>query len=108
MNLKINTVTDTVNATSETVEYKIQIASSKNKLTTKSYNFKGLKGVQRVQVGKFYKYYYGISSDFKQVKKALKVAKTKGYSSAFIVAFKNGEKISVRPNVGYWAKSCLA
>ncbi|WP_299051566.1 N-acetylmuramoyl-L-alanine amidase [uncultured Polaribacter sp.] len=98
-NLKLNTVVDTgIDTTikkANTIAYKVQIASSKNKIPTKSYNFKGLQNIQRVQVGKYYKYYYDISPDFKEIKKSLKLAKKKGYVSAFIVAFKNGEKISV-------------
>ena len=73
--------------------FKIQIASSKKRIRTKSYNFKGLKNVERVKVGKYYKYYYGHSSDYQETKKAFAKAKKKGYSSAFIVAFKNGEKV---------------
>lgn len=77
------------------VEFKVQIASSKRKIATKSYNFKGLKRVERVRVNTFYKYYYGKTSDYNKAKSLLKTAKRKGYASAFIAAFKNGEKISV-------------
>ncbi|MEE9407931.1 MAG: N-acetylmuramoyl-L-alanine amidase [Polaribacter sp.] len=96
-NLKLNTVVDTVTKQSvvDAIEYKIQIASGKNKLATKSYNFKGLKDIERVKVSAFYKYYYGGTSNYEEIKKSLKKAKTKGYRSAFIVAFKNGDKISV-------------
>ena len=76
--------------------FKIQIASSKKKITTRSYNFKGLKNIERVKVGRYYKYYYGITSNYQEVRSALKKAKKKGYSSAFIAAFKNGEKISLK------------
>lgn len=51
--------------------------------------------MQVVKVGDFYKYYYSNTSEYKKVLKALKIAKQKGYSTAFIVAFKRGEKISV-------------
>jgi N-acetylmuramoyl-L-alanine amidase len=97
-NLKLNTVTNTEVDGREVkaIEYKIQIASGKNKIATKSYNFKGLKQVERIPVGHFYKYYYGNTSDYNDVTKSLKIAKSKGYSSAFIVAYKNGEKISVQ------------
>ena len=96
-NLKLNTVDASFSAEKpiESVEYKIQISSGKNKIVTKSYNFKGLKGVQRVAIGKYYKYYYGLTSNYKTVKKSLKTAKNKGFTSAFIVAFYKGEKISV-------------
>ncbi|MCI2227725.1 N-acetylmuramoyl-L-alanine amidase [Polaribacter sp. MSW13] len=96
-NLKMNTVIENVveGKKIDKVEFKIQIASGKNKIATKSYNFKGLKNIERVKVGAFYKYYYGNTSQYKDVSKSLKKAKQKGYKSAFIVAFKNGEKISV-------------
>jgi N-acetylmuramoyl-L-alanine amidase len=81
--------------TKEDVLFKIQIASSKKKIRTKSYNFKGLKNVERVKVGKYYKYYYGHSSDYQETKRALAKAKKKGYKSAFIAAFLNGEKVSL-------------
>ncbi|MFK8059222.1 MAG: N-acetylmuramoyl-L-alanine amidase [Polaribacter sp.] len=97
-NLKLNTVVDKVvnNMVINDVEFKIQLASGKNKIATKSYNFKGLKSVERVKIGSFYKYYYGNTSDYNLVKKSLKTAKSKGYTSAFIVAIKNGAKISVK------------
>jgi N-acetylmuramoyl-L-alanine amidase len=47
-------------------------------------------------VGDFYKYYYGKNISFKVVKEALKKAKSKGYKTAFIKAFKNGKKIAVQ------------
>lgn len=100
-NLKLNTITN-VDVESDAVtftEFKIQIASGKNKIPTKSYNFKGLKQVQRVSVGEYYKYYFGNTSDYEQIKKSLKIAKSKGYTSAFIVAFKNGKKISLQEAV---------
>jgi N-acetylmuramoyl-L-alanine amidase len=98
--LKLNTVSviDDLaieNRTTE-IEYKIQIASSKNKIPTKSYNFRGLKNVERVAVGSFFKYYYGGSAVLEKAKKALKLAKKKGYKTAYIVAFKSGERISLR------------
>jgi len=79
-----------------TILFKIQISSSKRKIATKSYNFKGLKNVERVKVQSYYKYYYGKSSNYKSIQSLLKRVKKKGYRSAFIAAFKNGDKISVR------------
>ena len=80
----------------EEVFYKIQISSSKRKIATKTYNFKGLKNVERVKVQSYYKYYYGKTSNYKNIQSLLKRVKKKGYKSAFIAAFKNGEKISVK------------
>ena len=82
--------------TNSSIEFKVQIASGGNKLATKSYNFKGLKNVERIKIGKLYKYYYGNTSEYNTVKEALKKAKSKGYKTAYIVAFKNGNRISVK------------
>lgn len=106
--LKLNTVSQTntrvvapvntdktIKATSN-ITFKVQIASSKKNIETKSYNFKRLKNVERVKVGAYYKYYYGNTSDYSKIKTFLNEAKKVGYRSAFITAFKNGEKISVK------------
>jgi N-acetylmuramoyl-L-alanine amidase len=77
------------------IEFKVQIASGSNKIETKSYNFNGLSNVERVKVGGVYKYYIGNTNDYNEIKKIHQLAKSKGYSSAFIVAFENGKKISV-------------
>lgn len=79
--------------------FKIQLASSRRRISTRSYNFKGLKKVERVKVASYYKYYYGKTTSYKNIKILLKRVKKKGYKSAFIAAFKNGEKISVREAV---------
>ncbi len=77
------------------VDFRVQIASGKKKLETKSYNFKGLKGVDRGKVGGFYKYYYGKSSDYDQIVKMQTEARNAGYTTAFVVAFKDEERIKV-------------
>ena len=77
------------------IVFKVQIASGANKLETKPYNFKGLNNVERAQIDGVYKYYLGSTSDYSEIKKMHELAKSKGYSSAFIVAFENGKKISV-------------
>jgi len=77
------------------VLFKVQIASGRNKIALKSYNFKGLKNVERIKTGSTYKYYYSISSDYNTTKKGLFLAKSKGYTTAFIIAFKDGERIAL-------------
>ncbi|MCF6168026.1 N-acetylmuramoyl-L-alanine amidase [Lutibacter sp.] len=77
------------------VVFKVQIASGSRKLETKPYNFKGLKDIERVKVGKTYKYYLGLTQSYSKIKELQKLAKSKGFRTAFIVAFKNGKKIPV-------------
>ncbi len=76
------------------ITYKVQIAFGR-KMSTKSYNFKGLKGIERKKSGKYYRYYYKSTSDYDTAKKNLEIAKKKGYKSAFIVGFKNGKKVKL-------------
>ena len=79
----------------ENVAFKVQIASGSRKLETKSYNFKGLKNVERDKVGRSYKYYLGNTSNYNSIQETLRVAKSKGFPSAFIVAFIDGQKVDV-------------
>ncbi|TXD46565.1 N-acetylmuramoyl-L-alanine amidase [Polaribacter sp. IC073] len=97
-NLKLNTVIAEVTTKSvvNEIEFKVQVASGRNKIATKSYNFKGLQNIERVPVGSYYKYYYGNTSSFSSAVSARKRAQSKGYKTAFIVALKNGKKISVQ------------
>lgn len=77
------------------ITFKIQIAASSRKLDTKPYNFKGLSAISREQKSGLYKYYYGETSDYNRAKLLKDEAKLKGYSSCFMVAFKNGKRISI-------------
>ncbi len=74
------------------VIFKVQLAASKKKIETKPYNFNGLKDVKRTKEKGLFKYFYGATSDFNEIKLLKKYAREKGYTSAFIVAFKNGKK----------------
>ena len=104
--LTLNTVTSTVKEPKispvkeikvnyKKVKFKVQIAAGATKLETKSYNFNGLKNVERFKIGKLYKYYIGKTSDYAEIRKLQKLARSKGYTSSFIVAFKNGKKIAI-------------
>ncbi|WP_396600934.1 N-acetylmuramoyl-L-alanine amidase [Algibacter sp. R77976] len=75
--------------------FKVQIAASSKALETKPYNFKGLRTISRSKAGSLYKYFYGNTSDYEQIKQLNKEAKSKGYNSSFIVAFKDGKKIAL-------------
>lgn len=78
------------------VTFKVQIAASSKALEPKPYNFKGLKNIIRIKNGNMYKYLYGNTSNYDEVKKLKGEAEEKGYTSCFIVAYKNGEKIALQ------------
>lgn len=77
------------------VTFKVQLAASSSKLETKPYNFKGLKEISRAQENNLYKYYYGETSDYNKIELMKAFAQEKGYSSCFVVAFKNGEQLKL-------------
>lgn len=75
--------------------FKVQIAASSKALETKPYNFKGLNNISRTKENNLYKYYYGETSNYDAVKKLEAEAKTAGFKTGYIVAFKDGKKISL-------------
>ncbi|MFV0539812.1 MAG: N-acetylmuramoyl-L-alanine amidase [Aestuariibaculum sp.] len=77
------------------VTFKVQIAASSKSLETKPYNFKGLSTISKTKEGNLYKYFYGNTSNYTEIKKLQNKAKQKGYSSCYIVAFKGGKRISL-------------
>jgi len=76
--------------------FKVQLSSSTKKIELKPSNFKGLAAISMVSEGKFFKYMYGETANYNDAKRLLEEAKSKGYDSAYLIAFKNGEKISVQ------------
>ena len=81
--------------TRQGVKFMVQIAASSKEVAATPANFKGLKSIKVVKEGSNYKYYYNETSDINRARKALEEAKNKGYSSAFLVAYKNGKKVSI-------------
>ena len=77
------------------ITFRIQLAATGKKLDPQSKNFKGLRGVERMKEGKLFKYYYGATSSYVQIKEMHEVAKEKGFSTSYIVAFRDNTKISV-------------
>lgn len=77
------------------VVYKVQIAAGSRNLDLKPYNFKGLRGVSVESYGNGYKYFYGNTPNYEEAKQYQKEAKDKGYSSCFIVAYKDGKQVKI-------------
>ena len=78
------------------VVFKVQFAASSKKMDFVPSNFNGLNNIDVESNGTVYKYSYGQTSDYSEAKKNLAEAKSKGYNSAFLIAFKNGKSISVK------------
>lgn len=77
------------------ITFMVQLAASGNNIATKSYNFKGLRDITKTKEGKLYKYYYGATSNYTEINQKLEQAKASGFTTAYIVSFKNGIKTPV-------------
>lgn len=75
------------------VIYKIQILTAPRRLPAGSKRLKGYKGVDYYVEKGVYKYTYGASSDFNAIRK-LRRQLLKDFKDAFIVAFRDGEKVT--------------
>lgn len=76
----------------EGITFRIQLAATSRKLDPKAKEFKGLTEIERVKEEKLFKYYYGSTSDYNKIQVMRTYAQQKGFSSAYIVAFRNGVK----------------
>ncbi|MCW8981178.1 MAG: N-acetylmuramoyl-L-alanine amidase [Altibacter sp.] len=77
------------------VTFKVQLAASSKKIDTKASNFKGLKDISRDKEDGLFKYYYGETSDYHKIELMKAFAREKGYSSCYVVAFKDGKKVKL-------------
>ena len=75
--------------------FTVQIVSSAEKISSDSPRFKGLSVYEYFQ-DNLYKYYNGVFvKDLEGAKKHKITMQEKGFSSAFVIAFSNGERISI-------------
>ena len=78
------------------VSFKVQLSASGKKLDLVPSNFRGLSNISMSSDGSLYKYMYGETTNYDEAKRLLSEAKAKGFASAFLIAFKNGKKVSVQ------------
>lgn len=78
------------------VVFKVQIAASGTDMALEPSNFKGLSNVTKDASSSVIKYFYGSAASYADAKGLLATAKEKGYTSAFVVAFKDGKKIPLQ------------
>lgn len=89
-----NTPAPTASSSQDAI-FKVQIAASGKTLELVPSNFNGLKNLSKDASSSVIKYFYGETTDYNEAKKLLAEAKAKGYSSAFIVPFKDGKRIKI-------------
>lgn len=76
--------------------FKVQLSASGRKLELVPSNFNGLSNISMSSEGTLYKYMYGETSNYEEAKRLLLEAKSKGFSTAFLIAFQNGKKVSIQ------------
>jgi hypothetical protein len=96
--IKINSKVDNTNLDSieQEIIFKVQIISSDTFLAINSKKLKGLKNVWEYKDGGLYKYTVGNEKDLKSASVLQSEFRRKGFVGAFVVAFKNGKRISIR------------
>jgi len=75
------------------IVYGVQLLSGKVKLKPTDKAFKGLENITYYKSNSFYKYVYNKVPDYDTALKMKDKARSKGFKTAFIVAFKNGKRI---------------
>lgn len=85
-----------VTSATQGVNFKVQIAASSRDLEPVPVNFNGLDDVSKEKSTSVYKYYYGSTGNYDRARELQQIAISKGYDSAFVVAFHNGKKITVQ------------
>jgi N-acetylmuramoyl-L-alanine amidase len=74
--------------------FTVQIATSPTDIGTGNARFKGIKDVGMYQQNGLFKYTAGKSKDYQEALKLLSELKKRGFRDAFIIAFRDGERIT--------------
>lgn len=84
------------NEVAKSIVFKIQLMASSKNVALNPSNFKGLFNLSQEPYKNLYRYMYGETRSFREAKMMQTQAKEKGYSSAYIVAYKLGERIPIQ------------
>ena len=85
------------------ITFKIQILTASKPLAKNDKRLKGLKDVDYYKEGGIYKYTYGAAADYNKVLRTKRTI-TAQFKDAFIVAFRNGEKMNVNEAIAEFKK----
>jgi N-acetylmuramoyl-L-alanine amidase len=88
------TKTDGHGIPADQVVFRIQVASTRNKVSPDASSFKGYRDINMVQDGRWYKYMVGFETGYKEaLDRCLQVKED--FPDAFVVALKNGKLIPI-------------
>ncbi len=83
------------------IEFRVQILASSREIPLNSGNFNGLSTITKEPYKNLYRYMYGQTSSYEQAKMLKSNADLKGYTTSFIVAYKEGSRIPMREAMKY-------
>lgn len=86
------------------IVFKVQFLTASRPLAKNDKRLKGLQNVEYYKEGGIYKYTYGASPDYNKVVRARRDILGK-FKDAFIIAFKNGEKMNVQTAISEFKKN---
>lgn len=97
-------ITPLMGAASQTPIFKIQILTGRTRIKTTDRQFKGLADVDCYEEGGLFKYTVGASADYNAIARQRREILDK-FPEAFIIAFKNGQKMNVNEAISEFKKN---
>lgn len=85
----------------DAIVFKVQLMASSHDLPLQSESFKGLNTLSKEPYNKLFRYMYGNTHSYFQAKLFKSNADAKGYTSSYIVAYKDGKRISLSEAANY-------
>ena len=83
------------------ITFKVQILASSKQIPLNSGNFNGLSTISKEPYKNLFRYMYGRTNSYNQAKLLKSNADMKGYTTSFIVAYKDGVRIPVQEAMKY-------
>lgn len=90
---EVKVVNDEVDKTSGEIYYRVQFLALKTKIDINTQYYKHLDGYEVVYEEGYYKYLIGLTNNLKAINDMCLDIKRMGHKTAFVVAYKNGERI---------------
>ncbi|QCX02306.1 N-acetylmuramoyl-L-alanine amidase [Aggregatimonas sangjinii] len=83
------------------ISFKVQVLASSKNIPLKAANFKGLNTLSKEPYKTLYRYMYGNTNSLEEAELLKSNAALKGYTSAYVVAYKDGERITMKEALKY-------
>ncbi|TXN36003.1 N-acetylmuramoyl-L-alanine amidase [Flagellimonas hymeniacidonis] len=78
------------------VIFKVQLMASAKNIPLREANFRGLDMLSKEPIKNLYRYMYGNASSYNEAKNLKTRADAKGYTTSYIVAYRNGTRITLK------------